>query len=163
MTGPVAVQFTISEAEYVAAMRTYLARRLHTTLDIAAGGVAMLAGGVGVALGGGLVWSLLAGAGAVLLVLLALVLGVLPRVRYRGEPKLRDEYHLRFSPSDIAFRTAQIDSRLQWSLYSRALETDGAYLLLYGKGGVSVIPKRAFQTEAEQTRFRELLRARLLL
>ena len=48
---------------------------------------------------------------------------------------------------------------MQWSLYEEVLETREAYLLRLEKRGVNIIPKRAFTTAADETRFRELAQA----
>jgi hypothetical protein len=82
---------------------------------------------------------------------------VLPRQRFRSDPKFQDEYLLQFSDDGIHFKTAQIDALLQWSLYNKVLENDRFYLLVYGKHMISVIPKRAFADEFQEAAFREML------
>lgn len=86
---------------------------------------------------------------------------VLPRQRFRSDPKFKDGYFLEFSDDGIHFRTAQIDALIQWSLYTKVLEDDRFYLLVYGKHMISVIPKRAFTSATEQSAFDELLRRKL--
>ena len=68
-----------------------------------------------------------------------------------------EEYSLTFSPEGIHFRTAHIDSQLQWSVYSRALVDAHSYLLYHGARQWSVIPRRVFQSRAEQEAFERLL------
>jgi hypothetical protein len=86
---------------------------------------------------------------------------VIPRQRFRSDPKFQDEYQLHFSDDGIQFRTAQIDALLQWSLYNKVIEDERFYLLVYGKHMISVIPKRAFTDEYQEASFREMLRRNL--
>jgi hypothetical protein len=82
---------------------------------------------------------------------------VIPQLAFRYEPKFRDEYSLTFSPENIQFRTANIDSHLEWSLYTKVLVNAHAYLLYWGSRTFTVIPKRIFQNTQQQEAFDELL------
>jgi len=82
---------------------------------------------------------------------------VIPFFIFRREPKFRDEYSLTFSPEGIHFRTASIDSQLQWSLYARALVDSHSYVLYYGSTQFTVIPKRIFSNAEQQQDFERLL------
>jgi hypothetical protein len=82
---------------------------------------------------------------------------VIPRVVFRREPRFQDDYSLTFSPEGIHFRTANIDSRLQWSVYSRALVAAHSYVLYHGPRSFTVIPKRVFQGEEQRQAFEQLL------
>lgn len=86
---------------------------------------------------------------------------VTPRQKFRSDPRYRDEYFLQFSEDGIQFKTSQIDALIQWSLYTKVLESDKFYLLCYGKNMVSVIPKRAFSSAAQEAAFDALLRTKL--
>ena len=70
---------------------------------------------------------------------------------------LHEEYSLTFSPEGIHFQTTDIDSQLQWKMYSHALIDKESFLLYYGSNQFSVIPKSAFQTAAEREGFERLL------
>jgi hypothetical protein len=83
---------------------------------------------------------------------------VLPRQRFRSDPKFQDEYFLHFSDDGIQFRTAQVDALLQWSLYNKVLEDERFYILVYGKNMISVIPKRAFADAQQEADFRAMLK-----
>ena len=89
--------------------------------------------------------------------LLATSFGLLPHRRFRASPSLRSEYHLQFAEDGILFRTDNIDSSLQWAIYTEALETEKFYLLAHGEGAVTVIPKRVFNNEGQQAHFRDML------
>ena len=99
--------------------------------------------------------------GVLLFLIWALQLFVEPRQAFRREPKFQDEYLLQFSDDGIQFKTPQIDALIQWSLYSRVIENERFYLLVYGRNMMSVIPKRAFENSQQQDAFEALLRRRL--
>jgi hypothetical protein len=83
---------------------------------------------------------------------------VAPQLIFRREPKFRDEYSMAFSPEGIHFRTAHIDSQLQWSMYTKALIVTHSYLLYYGKYNFTLIPKRVFESVEQQEAFESLLK-----
>ena len=91
------------------------------------------------------------------------VLVKVPRQYFRGDPKFRDQYEMIFSDEGISLKTRQIDSKLAWSLYTRVIEEQSLYLLIYGKDirTMTLIPKRVFQNKAQETAFRELLKIRI--
>ena len=87
----------------------------------------------------------------------------IPRRRFRSDPKFRDEYNLTFTDSGIALKTAHMSSTVAWSFYSRVLENEHLYVMVYGNNmhALSVIPKRAFRDSQQEATFRELLRRHL--
>lgn len=89
--------------------------------------------------------------------LLVIAFTVIPLLVFRREPKFSDDYTLTFSPEGIHFRTANIDSQLQWGTYSRVLIDAHSYLLYYGSRQFTVIPKRVFQSIEQQQEFEQLL------
>jgi hypothetical protein len=97
------------------------------------------------------------GLSVVLSLILAMAFIVIPPIAFRREPKFRDEYLLTFSHESVHFKTANIDSVIQWGMYSRALIDSHSYLLYYGTGSFSLIPKRAFQGTDQQKAFEVLL------
>ena len=104
----------------------------------------------------------LVGVAAAFGLLLVAAFTVIPLLVFRGEPKFRDEYSLTFSTEGIHFRTAHIDSELQWSMYSRALVVAHSYILYYGSRSFTVIPKRFFQSAEQQEAFDQLLKDNVL-
>ena len=95
--------------------------------------------------------------GIALLAILLVGLLVMPRFVYQRQPTLKLAYSLTFSDADIHFRTSTIDARLQWPIYERWEEHPEFYFLFHGKRDVSVIPRRAFVSQAEDEAFRSLL------
>ncbi|MGI8788109.1 MAG: YcxB family protein [Pyrinomonadaceae bacterium] len=86
---------------------------------------------------------------------------VAPHLRFRREPKLHDEYFLKFSEDGIVFKTADIDSNLQWSLYDKVWETEKFYFLFYGRNTFTLIPKRAFESREQKAVFKSMLRRKI--
>ncbi len=50
-----------------------------------------------------------------------------------------------------------IDARVKWGIYKKAVETKKFYLLSDGASTLTVIPKRAFTSAAQESVFRNLL------
>jgi hypothetical protein len=83
----------------------------------------------------------------------------IPRKYYRGDPKFREKYDLTFSYQGVFVKTFQLDSKLAWSLYTKAIEGKDMYLLQYGKDirMMTPVPKRAFKSRDEEIQFRALV------
>ena len=158
MNPNVSLTFRYLESDFVRAFRAHCRTRLRLPLDVA---VVLLGIGVGIYLWRSPNQHWLGVGCVVLSVLFALMLiaafTVIPLFIFRREPKFRDEYSLTFSPEGIHFRTASIDSQLQWSLYTRALTDSYSYVLYYGSTQFTVIPKRIFSNADQQQDFDRLL------
>jgi len=151
------LNFRYTEADYVRAMRSHYASRLRLPLDITVVVVAAALGAYELKSGSrGFGITMLAMSGLFALVLVS-AFAVIPRMGFRREPKFRDDYTLTFSPQGIHFRTAHIDSDLQWSLYTCALVDAHSFVLYYGSQQFTVIPKRVFQDDAQREAFETLL------
>jgi hypothetical protein len=158
MSETVSLLFRYAESDYVRALRAHYSSRLRVRLDIVAAVV--------VAMLGVYSWRspdyhwlsvvCLVASFALVFILFGAFFGI-PPFAFRSEPKFRDDYSLTFSPEGIHFRTAHIDSKLQWSMYSRALIDEHSYVLYYGSRQFTVIPKRVFQNAEQQQLFEELL------
>jgi len=79
------------------------------------------------------------------------------RLFFHRNPKFMGKYHLAFSESGIEFKTASLESKLAWTHYTRFLEDRDVALLIYGVRMYTVIPRRAFASEADHARFRSLV------
>jgi hypothetical protein len=154
----VELRFKYSEKEYVSAYRRYsLAQRRPTFFIIIA--IALIIAGVYFLVSGGdtaLTVSLIA-TGAFLFGLLVTSMDIVPRRRFRADPRFKSEYLLRFADSGIEFHTDQIDAKISWSIYKQALETRHFYLLSDGASTLTVIPKRAFADPDQEFVFKEML------
>lgn len=154
MDTDIRLSFRYTEQDYVRGFRTHFRTRLRLGLDLFVV-VALCAIGI-------YLWPSVEGIVAVavsLTFLLMLLAGffVIPRWVFRREPKFRDEYTLTFSSEGIHFRTAHIDSQLQWNLYFRAIVGPHSYLLYYGSTQYSIIPKRVFRSVEERRQFEEMI------
>ena len=83
------------------------------------------------------------------------------RLWFKHNPKFRETYNLSIDEPGISFRTATIDSQLKWDNYSRLLENESLYLLIYGSRMYTVIPKRAFHSASELDTFRSLVSSKI--
>ncbi len=158
MNSTVTLSFRYLERDYVRALRAHYATLFRLPWDIVATVVL-------VSIGAYLCWSqgpdwlrigcLIIGVTFALMLVAAFI--VIPPLAFRREPKFRDDYTVTFSPEGIHFRTAHVDSQLQWSLYSRAFVDAHSYMLYYGNHQFTVIPKRVFQSVEQQQAFDQLL------
>lgn len=163
MAEAVELRFKYTENEYVSAMRRYFARALYTKTDIICGVAAIIVGVLFLVYSGvSLVWYFLIFAGVILLLINFVAYFVAPRLRFRREPKLHDDYFLKFSEGGIVFMTADIDSNLQWSLYDKVWETEKFYFLFYGGNTFTLIPKRAFDGKEQEEVFKSMLKRKII-
>jgi len=158
MESTVSLQFRYSEQDFVRAMRAHYASRLRLRLDII---ITVVTAAVGIyflrspdSRWYGMTF---VGVSTIFALILIAAFVIIPPLVFRREAKFRDEYSLTFSPEVIHFRTAHIDSQLQWSTYSQALVDAHSFVLYYGGGSFTVIPKRVFQNAEQQRLFEQLL------
>jgi hypothetical protein len=100
------------------------------------------------------------GASAVFALILVRAFLITPSLRSRHR-RFRDRYSLTFSPQGIHFVTEHIDSFVEWSIYSRALIDAYSYLLYWGSGSFTIIPKRVFRSTEQLDTFEKLLAERV--
>ncbi|MEN6373122.1 MAG: YcxB family protein [Armatimonadota bacterium] len=164
MAENITLKFRYTEQDYIAAMRLWYIRvkKLRVKLD---GIIALI-----LAVFGAIAWHMFGYSiefltiiivGCVFLLLIFMAMVVIPRITFRSQPKFRDEYQLRFTEDGIEFKTQSIDSKLEWNLYNQLVEDDKTYLLIYGKSMFSAIPKRVFANEAEEMKFKELVKRKI--
>lgn len=162
MSESVNLHFKLAEEEWVAASRLYMLRQPGIILRFVAAFVLLLVGLLFfTAIDEGVLSLFLLSVGVVLFSFVAALLFILPRQRFRNDPRHLDEFFLEFTDEGISFRTERIESRLDWSLYNSAMENERLYVLVYGKGMITVIPKRAFNAPAQETAFRSLIARKL--
>jgi hypothetical protein len=154
----VELRFSYSEKEYVSAYRKYfLAKKRAAFFIIIAAGL-ILAGIYFLLFGGDvpLTVSMIA-TGAFLLGLLVTSSILLPRQRFRADPRFKGEYFLRFSEEGIEFHTDDIDAKVSWRIYKEAVESREFFLLSDGGSTLTVIPKRAFASADQESLLRKML------
>lgn len=156
----ISLRFKYTEEEYVAAMRLYLGHSRELIIRMAVlslysiGAIALF---MWIDFGIGLI-PLFIFAACFPPLIMFLLYYVIPRKQFRSDPKFADEYFLQYSDDGIHFKTAQIDSLVQWSLYNKVLENERFYILVYGKNMISVTPKRAFTDKHQEAAFSEMLK-----
>ena len=162
-TDKVEIHYSLTEKEYLAAVGFYLMRSMRLMAQP-------------------IVWLVLVAAGLFLLnvvidfilpiwfiVALVFLIGVawfhaylvdLPRRYFRSDPKFRQEYNLTFTDAGIDFKTRDINSSIAWSLYTKVVENENFYILVYGANipSLSILPKRAFRDSNQEATFRQMLR-----
>jgi hypothetical protein len=163
---PVQLRFTYSEAEYVAASRLLLLSEKETLVRVALFYGLMFFGMGLLLVAAEITFPLWFWAAMVSLAGMSAwhqMFTQMPKKYFRGDRKLRGEYALTFSDEGVWLRTAEIDSRMAWSLYSGVLEGRDLYVIAYGRDTrmMTVVPKRAFQNADQETEFRWLLRRHL--
>ena len=158
MNSTVDLSFRYVQDDYVRALRAHYATRLRLRLDAIAIIVAGI-GGISLWPSSRTHWMGVFCVAVSLIFILMLIAAfiVIPPLAFRSNPKFRDDYALTFSKEGIHFRTAHIDSQLQWSLYSRALVDKYSYVLYWGSRDFTVIPKRVFKGAEQQQAFEQLL------
>lgn len=154
----VRLKFKYTEQEYRAAVRVYMLHTprvlIRTSLSVAlmTFAVFMMSLFADAGLLSGLLWAAL-----LLTVIASNIFYLTPKRLFRGEPKFRDEYTLEFSDEGIHATTINADSKLNWRLYTKAVEHKNLYLLIYGTYMMTVVPKRAFISAEQEMEFRGLL------
>jgi predicted RND superfamily exporter protein len=152
------LKFRYSEREYVQALRASARTRLRLPLDIAMIAVCAIVGFLSLRSDDSQWFGIFSiAAAAALSVMILISLFVIPTIVFRSDPKFKDEYELDFSSDGIHFKTAHIDSEIQWSFYQKALIIPSAYVLYNGKRNVSVIPKRVFESPEKLALFDSLV------
>lgn len=103
--------------------------------------------------------AIVAGAGFLALMALSWFYGA--DVAMRREPKYRNAYDLTFSDAGVQFRMKDVESRLQWGIYSHAIAHASGYLLYHGRASYTIIPGRAFANSDDQANFDALVAAHI--
>jgi len=154
----VKIQVKHEEKEYVAAARAFLLRDYGIFKSLS--GTFIMAAYI-------FFWLVLMNVGAFvaavpsLLVLSAYISALFfvgPKRRFRRDIKLREGFEVEFSDEGISYNAPDIVSRMSWEFYSRVIEAESVYVLVRGTMSITVIPKRAFISAAQEACFRRLLR-----
>lgn len=150
--------FTITENEYVRAMRRHNKTQIQFFRDVIASVLIVLAGLSLLLLTDMKNWAfLLIVPSTALLLMIAYVKLVVPIQMYRAaKRKLSSEYWMQFRIDGLRFRYSDIDSSLKWSVFSSWLRDNEFYILYHDGLGCSVIPRRALLGDDDE-RFSSLL------
>jgi YcxB-like protein len=151
-------KFTITQPEYVRAMRRHNKTRIQPVRDILASIAAILAGTYLLLYSETRFWAyVLVVPSIILLFMIGYVKFIIPSKIYQASKrKLSSEYWMQFGEDGMRFRYSDIDASLKWSVFSSWLRDNEFYILYHDGIGCSVIPRRAF-CDGDDERFSKLL------
>ncbi|MBS1808616.1 MAG: YcxB family protein [Acidobacteria bacterium] len=162
MSELITLRFTYTEDEFVEAWQFYAMRAILKKSDVivslAVMGFSLLMTSLN---GANWIWESLFVVGFLLLMGNVIGYFVMPRQRFRREPKYQEEYHLAFSEQGIHFKTTHAESKLEWAMYDKMWIVPRHYLLFYGRDLFTIIPQRVFTDNEQEHRFRELAQRKL--
>jgi len=152
---PIELRYRLSFEQFMAACNKHWeATRVGSRVNLAIGSIGLLLGAF-LLLGqqqifwGGVVCI---GVSCVLILLIPMRYFNYRRFYYQTS-KYANEIELTLTTDQMRFKTAGVESKLDWSFYSRYLETPDAVLLYYHKRMFSILPKSAFSSDQELGRF----------
>jgi len=139
-------RFTITQAEYVRAMRRHNKTGIQPVRDVCASVVAVLTGTYLLWYSETRFWGyVLVVPSIMLLAMIGYVKFIIPTTIYQAaKRKLSSEYWMQFREDGMQFRHSDIDSSLKWSVFASWLRDKEFYILYHDGIGCSVIPRRAF-------------------
>ena len=151
---PISVRFALTREEYVHGMQTLMRRAPTFWIGPVFGALILLVGAY-VRDTVSIVW------GLVVLALAATSWRVVPGLRWKQAPLLAEHQEHRFTDDGVTVRLGGLENRFPWAFYSRVAETPWVYVLMRNPRQGNFIPKRAFASQEDESRFRRLLRDRL--
>src|SRR5256885_3328114 len=83
------------------------------------------------------------------------------RMLYRRNPDLRHRVDLTADETGITFRSLGSTTHMEWSRYQRFIEGPDAFVLIFGRDLIHIIPMEAFAGREETDAFRRLAREAL--
>lgn len=84
-----------------------------------------------------------------------------PKKRFLNDSKLQQPFEMEFSDEGILFGAPDMAARMNWNYYSRVIETERVYVLARGTFQMTVIPKKSFNSAAQEATFRRILKRNL--
>jgi len=159
-TDSITVQLDYTEREYVSAVRLYYNHYYHAKTYLAASVLTIL---MGIAF-----WQYTQARPVFLgvaffSVLVSIPIGyyvIFPLTAYRRNQRLHQLYWMTFSESHIEVKSQDTTSQLKWQFYQTMWENE-QFFFLFADQRPTIIPKRTFENQAQLSRFRELVQAKL--
>jgi signal transduction histidine kinase len=160
---PIQLRFSYTEAEYLTASRLLILGETNIVVRLGVFFLLILFGAVALSIVGDFLfpmWTMVLLAMVFIAMLTYTTFIQLPRKYFRRNLQMRGEYQLTFSDEGVWVQTTGIDSKLAWSLYTRLVENDSMYVIVYGKDArmMTAVPKRVFKSANEELEFRNLVR-----
>jgi hypothetical protein len=163
LTEVVELHFRYDEDDFVPAVRTYLMRKpkfialFFFIYFLLIGWLKFLfSGGIQFDATGFIMCSI-----GSLLGLGGLLLYVFPHQRFQHSYRAVDEHWFHFDEQGISYETEYESGILTWRRCTKLLERKRFYLFEHDHRRITVIPKRAFKNDKEETAFRAILKTRL--
>lgn len=164
MSDSITFKYTLTEEDYVRAMRAYLYyergwRTLFVFVGLCVCLMVVLAVVVTVNLGRPY-YKPVFYAGAFVLGAVAVwwLVGLFQRKAAKKSPFVGTEYDMSFSPGGVTSRSPLTSGEARWSVYTGARESPEFILLCSGIGLYYPFPKKIFDNPEDLERFRELIR-----
>jgi hypothetical protein len=152
---PVTVSFTLTREEYLAASRRATLERTWIRVSLATGVVVAVVGVVAHSLFAA-VW------GLIYVAALVLIAVALPPRTWRRTEQLRSELVVVLSDANVSVESLLGRSTTEWGYWARAKPSGPTmYRLIGTSGGGLLVPRRAFETPAQEQDFLALLRSHL--
>jgi hypothetical protein len=82
---------------------------------------------------------------------------VFPATRWGRNQRAHANQLHRFTEEAIFVEFLDSESRVAWSYFTDAFETETEYVMRHQRIACNVIPKRAFQSRADEETFRQLV------
>lgn len=131
MGQPIELRFKYTESEYVSAYRKYFLAKWRAMFFFLMAAGLIVIGFYFVIAKWDVTFSVsFIGTGAFLLGLLITSSFLLPRQRFRNDPRFKSEYLLRFSDEGIEFHTDEIDAKVSWRIYREIGENKNSIFYL---------------------------------
>lgn len=142
------LKYSISEAEFLEAYEAHWRiKKQSSKSNLIYGVVALLLGGA-LYFYIGWIGVLLAAVGAILIVMVMLRRFLHIRA-YRENKKYRDQIEVVFTEEKIEVRSNDGESKLNWSVFQKYVDTQHFLLLYISSNSFSIIPKQAFKDDLD--------------
>lgn len=161
MSDSVSFKYTLTEANYVRAMRAFMWLQLWWRIMLAMFAVAIAALTILAASGVERLeplWFGMSAGGVVGLAVTWAFWTFQPRWLARNSPSVGVEIEVTLSPDGVNSRSSNGSADARWSIYTSARETTEFFLLFSGKNLFYPFPKSAFADSQHLGRFRDLVR-----
>ncbi|WP_353572149.1 YcxB family protein [Candidatus Albibeggiatoa sp. nov. BB20] len=157
---PISIQYRLTESEFMAVCyANWTVQGSRPQWDIMVG-VVFCVIGLSTLIAHFLLGLFIIGCGAILLSIV-LIRSFLWRKAFRDTPKYNEPISIVFQQDMIYVKTIQGESYLNWNTYAWYLDTSHFVLLYMTKKYFSVIPKAAFQDQAQIKTFLDLIQSKL--
>ena len=155
------VNFQYTKAEYARALWMHSKQNMRSKLDAPLSVLALFFGGYLLIEGQTLWGSLILGVVGLFVLFYIIARYIIPAYVYKYSVADKGEYSFEFTQDGIHFTATNIDSQLDWSLFTHVVVGTEHYLLYYGKHQYVIIPRRIFKSPSLLDEFDQLLQQKI--